>query len=165
MRGKEHCPAFTLRFAHYLLELSLYQRVQAAGWFIQDQELGFVHERPDDGKFLLAATREGADEPREVTLKPVGQRGYLGPLNSTSKVCKVGYQVMAREVSVQGRFAGDIADGTPDRQRVGLRIQPQNRGFTTSRPEQVQEQANCGGLAGPIWTQEPENLSGLDLQV
>src|ERR1700675_1052306 len=72
--GEENGEALALEATDLLLEVLHYERREAFGRLVEQQQLGVAHERARDGEHLLLAPREEAPRPGDQ-LAELGEEG------------------------------------------------------------------------------------------
>jgi hypothetical protein len=103
-------------------ERLLDERVQALGGFIEDEQVGLVHERLDQAELLLVAVGELADPPVEVDREPIGEAGDPPRVDASAEGTERLEVLPARQPLVEPEFARDVADPRVDGCAVHARI-------------------------------------------
>jgi hypothetical protein len=126
---------------------------------------GVVHERLDQADLLPVALGQPAEWPGQIQLQPLGQPVDAGGRHPAAQVAEEDQQLPGGLAAAQGQLAGQVADATAQPGAAGARILAQHPHGAGGGPQQVQQQPDGGGLAGPVGAQVPEHLPGLDCQV
>ena len=169
VRRQEHGGPALTHIGEQRVEGLLHQRVEALGRLVQDEQRRIRLEGRDNGHLALHARAVFADAPVEIR---VAEREPLQQFALPRLADRAGRQpgqqakrLAPRHVAVEPRLAGHVADKRPRREAVGLAVVAENRGTAGAGPEQIEQQADRGGLAGAVQAQETEDLSGLDGQI
>lgn len=146
-------------------ELVLEERVQSGGWFIEDEQLGLVHERLDDTNLLAVPSREFLDGSIQVQIESSGELSDRRVRDSSTEVSEVGEEFLGGLTSIDDEVAAKEAGAPSQLQAVLPGIQAKHRYVTTRGSDQVQQEANRGGLACSIRAEKAEHLACSDFQV
>ncbi len=165
VRGEEHGLAGVADLVQQVVELVLDERVEARGGLVQDQQLGPVHERLDEADLAPVAGGEIGHLALEVAVQALRQRGDVVPVDAAAQVGEVAQRLAPGEVGVQAQLTGQVAAARLDRQRLAAAVPAEDEGAPGRRPDQVQQHADGGRLAGAVGAEEAEHLARPDLQV
>jgi hypothetical protein len=146
-------------------ELLLQERVEPAGRLVQHQQLRLVHERLHDADLLPVALRQALDLPVEVEAEVVGEAGDPAGGDAAAQTPQVFQELAGGLPAVHDEVAGQIADPPAQGDAVGPRVEPEHPDVAGGGPDQVEQDADGGGLAGAVGAQEAVHLTGPDLQV
>ena len=141
------------------------ERVQARGGLVEDEQLGPVHERLDEADLALVAGGEVGHLALEVAVQALGELGDVVPVHAAAQVGEVAQRLAAGEVRVEAQLAGQVAAARLDRQGLAAAVPAEHESAAGRRPDQVQQDPDGGGLAGPVGAEEAEDLAAADLQV
>ena len=158
-------PAAGPNLVEHAVELVLDEGIEAGRRLVQDQQVRSVHERLDEGDLALVAGRKLPHLARKVARKPLGQLIDERPIHPPSQRAEEAQVLPAGEPAVQSQLAGDVADATARLDALRARVQTEQVRRTGARPDEVQQYADGGRLAGPIGTQKAEDLAHAHLQV
>ena len=151
-----------------VLDLAAADRVQAGGRFIQDHQVRVV----DQGLGQTDAARHAF---RELAHRPVAGRGKADHFEQliraalallagdAEKRAEEIQRFPRREVAIQVRFLGQVADPAVDR-HVPRRL-AEDFETPARRIEQPQEQLDGGGLAGAVRAQQAKDFPAADGQI
>ena len=163
MAGQEHCGPGVGQLPGQLLELVLQQRVQAAGRLVQDEQLGAVDDRLDDADLAPVAGAQLPDPPARVEVEAAQQLGDPAGVDTAAQLAVEVDQVLGGPAGVDRQLGWQVADPAPHR-RVGAGA-AEDLDLAAGRPDEVKQQPDGGGLAGPVRPQVAEHLALLDLEV
>ena len=163
--GEEDGPSIGLRLPDHAFELLLHEGIEAGGGFVQYEKLRLVHEGANDGYFLPVAVGQGANVAGKVALQPVGQPLDVGPGKAALQVGGVEEKLLAGEIGVERRVGGEVANAPSHLQGSGLGIHAEHSGRAAGGTDEVEEEADGGGLAGAIGAEIAENAAGHDLHI
>ncbi len=156
-----------LQIAHELAHLDDLHRVEAARGLVEDEELGLVHDRLRQPDALAVAVRQVADG-LALDVLDVGARGDLGhPARDLARAQAAQpageAQVLAdAHVGVQRRGLGQEADVAAHGVRVVERVDAVDVHRARRRPQVAGQDAQRGGLAGAVETEEAHGLAVVD---
>src|ERR1700733_4662068 len=145
-------------------------RVQAGGGLVQDQDVRVVDQRPGDGQPPLHAAGQRLD----LVLRPVLQldelQQLLGPLPDQlagqAEVPAVDQQVLPYgQLDVQRVLLRDNAKPGPDHRAVLDRVSAQHPKLAAGRRRYAADHAHGGRLARPVWPQEAECLTTVQIEI
>ena len=102
----------------------------------------------------LGSRSSALDELRDVRL-----------VDAAAQVAEVGDRLGAGQPVVQVELAGQVADPSVDRDRIGGRLDAEHLGASRCRPDEVEQDAHRRRLAGAVRPEEAEDLALGDLEV
>lgn len=145
-------------------DLPAHDGVETGGGFVEDDQLGVVHEGLDDAECLAAAGGQFADGPGQVQPQPVGQ--LLGVLEVAVTDRRAQPQHVAAAEDAHGLQVVDQDTG-PGAQLVGVAggVHPQHLDRAGRRADLVQQDAEHRALAGSVGAEQCEDLAAADIQV
>src|SRR5258706_520473 len=108
--------AVTRRDGAVLGQEDLLERRLAAD---EAEQLGPVLERADEPDFLLVALRVLAEAPRRIEVEALDQRLRIAGVVVPPQVREVLDRLGARQAVIEGELAGQVADPSMDRDRIG----------------------------------------------
>src|SRR5215211_5140535 len=144
-------------------------RIQPGGGFIEEYQLGAVHERSHDGKFLLHAAAPAPN--RFVT--PFIQTQWLEQFTDPLFTVRFGHVPDAtivikisgcRETLIQSVMFKQGTTSRADLIRLGLCVETEYFGSALICIEQAQEKPNGCRLTGTIRTEKAKNRSTRNFQ-
>ena len=165
VRRQEDGPAVVAGLADEPEERLLDERVEARGRLVEDEQVRPVLERDDQPDLLLVAPRVLLVPPARVEVERLDQLRDVRLVDAAAQVAEVRDRLGAGQSVVQVELAGQVADATMDRDRIGGRLDAEDLGAAGGRPDQVEQDAHRGRLAGAVRSQEPEDLALGDLQI
>jgi hypothetical protein len=142
----------------------LHEGVEAGGGLVQDEQLGIPHQRLHEPHLLAIAFGQGANGPVELEIEALCQLLRLFPRGPTAQMGEVGEELPGSQTVVQGKVAGQIADSAPDGHALASGVETEQADAPGVGPDQVQQQADRGGLSGAVWPEEPEDLTSLHVE-
>ncbi len=148
---------------HRLEEFASYERVEAGGWFVEDEERWFVGHRQAEGDFgthpfgevfdLLSEVDAVAGHPGVVSFAEAGSVEAGGePAGLVD-----GHPV------VQRRFVGHVADDATDISALRLRGVLKNFRSTRRRLNQSHKDGDGGGFACSVFAEKGDDASCFSL--
>jgi hypothetical protein len=146
-------------------ERLLHERVEPGGRLVEDEQVGPVLECDDQPDLLLVALGVLLEAARRVEVEAGDEVGLVERVDVAAKVREVLDRLLAREPVEQGELAGQVADAPMDGHRVGRRLDPEHARAPRGRAEEVQEEADSGGLPGAVRPEEAEDLALLHAEV
>src|SRR5674476_1296528 len=114
---------------------------------------------------LLVALRVLLVPARRVEVEAGDELSPVRGIHATPEVGEVLDGLAAGEAVVERELAGDVADAAVDGDRVGRRFDAEDTRATRGRPDQVEEGADRGRLAGAVRAKEAEHLALRDGEV
>src|SRR6202008_905221 len=116
---------------------------------------------PTGGRAIRPGSRAG---PRPGAGRPRRPREPIAQLRSPDRrpagqSAKVVEQVLAGQRVVEGDATGQIAGPSPDLDRVANDVQAEHRCGTGGRVEEAEEEPDRRRLAGPVRSEEAEDLA------
>jgi hypothetical protein len=165
--AREHHRPRSLQAPDELADLDHLPRIKADGGLVEDENRRIAAQRLRDPYPLAIAFRERADpslgdmlqsrrlEGAEHCQVALRARNALHPRNETQ---------VSRDpqVGIERRVLGEVADGTPTGERIGLRIVPCDPHLPGGRREDPRQHAHGRGLARPVGPQEAHDLAAAD---
>ena len=127
VRAQEDGAALFLGLADDRVELLLDERVEAGRRLVEEQQVGPVLEGDDQADLLLVALRVLAELARRIDLEPLDQLLLVGAVDAAAQVGEVVERLAAGELVVQRELAGQVAQALVDRDRVGGRVDAEDR--------------------------------------
>jgi hypothetical protein len=124
-----------------------------------------MHERLHETDLLSVSTRQRSDRTVELELEARCQSLRLGERRQLPQCGELREQLPRREVLVEAKVAGEIADTTPDRNPVCSCIQTEDEHPPRGRTDEVEHRSDRGRLAGPVRTEKAENLAASYRQI
>ncbi len=144
--------------------------VDPDGGLVQKEEPGMVDQ--SGGEIGPPLHSAGADRDPNVGsgaephhLQPVGHPVVEGAAPEPVEPAEVGEVFPGRERRVEGDFLGDQAEMAAGLAGMPVQVDPTNRDFAPVRREQGAHERDGGGLAGPVGSQEPDDLPGGHVKV
>src|SRR4029079_8712529 len=144
-------------------------RVETDGRLVEEQHPRGVQQPTRDLEAPGHPAREGGDAARA----PIPQLHHLEDVLEAllGRVARHAVQLrvepevlLRREVLVERRVLEDQADVPADVGRAAHDVEPGDRRAAAGRPEQRAQDVDGGRLAGAVRPEEPERLSGSDLE-
>src|SRR4029077_20763446 len=114
---------------------------------------------------LLVAPRVLLVPAARVELERLDELRDIRLVHAATQVAEVGDRLGAGQSVVQVELARQVTDAAVDRDRIGGRLDAEDLGAAGGRPDQVEQDAHRGRLAGPVRSKEPEYLALGDLEV
>ena len=146
------------------------ERVNADGRLVKHQQFGQTHQRAGKPELLLHAPRELAGGTRRER-REVGHRKKLfvpaAALGHRNAV-QIGIQVeilLNREILVQAKALGHVADAPLHGLRTGRNLLPEHRERPRIRAHQRADHAQKRGLSGAVRPHKRGNHAAADLEV
>ena len=100
-----------------------------------------------------------------IDVEALDQRRLVGPVHPAAKVREVLQGLATGQAVVEGELAGDVADASMDRDRIGARLDAEDERAAAGRADQVEEGPDGRRLAGTVGAEEAEDLALADLEV
>jgi hypothetical protein len=161
MRGKQERRVLSFQVVQFVPDRPPAVRVQAGGRFVEDKDLGIVHERAREQKPPLHSARKLVDlgaafvrQFGEIEKRPAETEGVLFPDIEVSSVDDKVFR--HREVRVQVVVLGHDADAGLDNGRLLGDVHPENRHRPRGRRHETGDDAHDRGLARAVGAEEPE---------
>src|SRR6266550_7867214 len=123
-----------------------------------------MHEGLDQHHLALVSGRVLAELAAGVELKALDQPLEVRVIDATPQVCEILEDLSARQIGIEGRLTGHIADETLDLQRLLPAIEPGDLRRAGVGVQQGHQQADGGRLPGTVWPKEAEDIALLDLE-
>ena len=165
VRAEEDREPVCAGLAHELVEGLLEDRVQPARRLVEHHELGPVLEGLHDPDLLLVALRELPGRAVERQVEAAGQRPGGGEVAHALEAAEERERLARGEPLVQPQLPREVADPAAQLHASGAGVEAEHRGRPRGRAQQVEQRADQRGLAGAVGPDEPEGLSGIDLEV
>jgi len=153
------------RFGHGVLEGFLHQGIEAAGRLVEEQQVGPGHEGGDEDELLAVPLGVGPDLLRRVEPEPLEEDVAVGDVDMAVDPAEQVEGLGAGQGGPQTHVAGDEGHGAVGGDRIGLAVDPEDLRPAGRRPDQAEEQADGGGLAGAVGPEVPEHLAAGHLEV
>src|SRR2546425_1526761 len=164
VRGEKDCVSFIARLPDHGIELLLVQWVQPAGRLVEDEDAGPVHESLDQHDLALVASRVLPKLAAGVEVEAIDQLLEVRLVDAASKIREVLKDLAAREVRVEGRLAGHVADQPFDVDRLLPAVESGDPGSARVGAQERHQDADGRRLARAVGTEEPEDLAFAYLQ-
>lgn len=144
--------------------------VEAAGGFVEEEELGVVDEDAGESESLLHAAAEGADE-GALFVRQSDEFEHV--FDGVFALFGGDFVAGAEEVEVFGDFhvfvnakeVGHVADEVTDGVGVASDVVAEDFGAAFTGGEEGGKDAERGGFAGAVGSDEAEEVASVDLQV
>src|SRR6266545_4437936 len=162
---QEDCSALVLCLSDDLVEGLLDQRVQTRGRLVEDQQIGTVLESHDEPDLLLVALRVLPEPAREIHVEAGDEVGLVERIDATPKVREVLDRLAAGQLVVERELAGEVAHSAVDGHGIHGRLDAEDESPAARRPDEIEQHADRGRLAGAVGPQEAECLAFVDLEV
>ena len=165
VRRQEHRAALGAHLSQQRVEALLDERIQPGDRFVQDQQLGLVHEGLDQADLLPVPGRQVADGAIDIGAEPLDQRVAHARIDPTPQFREVVEHGASGQFRIQREVAGQKTDAAADLEAVVDGVEPEHLRRARRRPDQIQEQAHRRRLAGAVRPEEAEHLSLPNLEV
>lgn len=139
-------------------------RVQADGWFVEDQNLGVMEQGIGEADALLHALGQLVDRPVDEVSQPAEfcdafdgglAGGAIEPTDLSAK-----YEVLADSaLHVQRRAFREVSDDASDRHRIGENIMSADRRSTGTRRHVTRQDADGCRLSGAVGAEDADDLA------
>ena len=148
-------------FADEVGELVLEERVQTGGRFVEDQQVGAVHERQHEADLLPVALGQRVDRAVQLGVEA------LGELVAVAAVAQAADRGEPVQVLAPGQPSGRArvrpagsrrGGGSATLSRDGSR--PEDAHAARCRSVQTEQQSDRGRLPGAVRAEEPEHFPG-----
>ena len=162
--GEENGDTAGVLLADEVEEITLHERVEAGGGLIEEEQLGAMQQALHDADFLLVAVGEVADAAVHLKLHDVGQLfDTLGAvaIEETGGILE---QVFDLHAFIIIDFRRQVTDVTADLRTLLGHIFAEDLAAAAGGMDQRQEQADGGGFAGAVRSNEAKNLALLHLE-
>ena len=113
---------------------------------------------------LLPLERSATLRSRSQSRRSASEATWLR-VDAAAQVGEVEQRVAPGEVRIQTQLTGQVAAARLDRQGVAAAVQPEDERAAFRGPDEVQQHADGGRLAGPVGAEEAEDLARPDLEV
>ena len=159
-------PCSPAQRAQQLADLDDAGGVERVGRLVEDEQLGTVQQRPGEGEPLLVAEREhlGAPvgEPAEPQqLDDLGDRRARRPREAALDV-----EILAHgQVRVGGRGLDEVADAAKAPFAPGCTRLPSTSTSPRGRPDEAEQHADGGRLAGPVPAEKAVDLAAAHVEI
>ena len=165
MRGEQNGAALVADLGQQLVEVALNERVQAGDRFVEDQQLGVVHERLDEPELLPVAGRQLPNRPVELGVEALGELGDAAGPDVAVQPREEAEHRRAGQQGVETEVPGQVADAPPQREPAAGDVVPEQPRAARCWRGEPEQQAHGRTLAGPVGTEEPEDLPRTNLQI
>src|SRR6266702_2933765 len=159
VRGQKDGAPLVAHFLDHAVKLLLVQRVQAAGWLIQNQQARAVHKGLNDPDLALIAARILAELAAGIQIESLDELLEIGLIDATAQVPEVFQNLPAGQAGVERKLAGQIADQPLDLHRLLPAVQPGDARCARVGAQQRHEQANGGGFARAVGAKKAKHLA------
>src|SRR6266571_1869796 len=123
-----------------------------------------MHEGLDQHHLALVSGRVLAELAAGVELKALDQPLEVRVIDATPQVCEILEDLSARQIGIEGRLTGHIADETLDLQRLLPAIEPGDSRRAGVGVQQGHQQTDGRRLPRTVRSQEAEDIALLDLE-
>src|SRR5256886_11142318 len=123
-----------------------------------------MHEGLDQDHLAFVPGRVLAELAAGVELETVDQLPEVRMVNATAQVGEVLEDLAARQIRIEGRLAGHVADETLDFQRLLPAIEPRDLRRAGVAVQQGHQQADGRRLPRTVGPEEAEDIALLDLE-
>src|SRR6266576_3493088 len=123
-----------------------------------------MHEGLDQHHLALVSGRVLAELAAGVELKALDQPLEVRVIDATPQVCEILEDLSARQIGIEGRLTGHIADETLDLQRLLPAIEPGDLRRAGVGVQQGHQQADGCRLPRTVGPKEAEDIALLDLE-
>ena len=170
-RYDERNPLLTIQLIQYLDEFSSRPGIEACERFIQDEKVGFHHQRPCQGDLLLFAPREVVDNPALQRFNiqsldhPLGEGFRLGPRQAIIQRREEDVIIDGRTENLLIHILHDDSDPLTDSRIVLPGIQPKNPDTSILWHQDSQKMLEEGCLPTPIGAENRHLLSPIHNEV
>ena len=167
---KDGDPFLGAQGAQQVPEFATAHRIHPQRRFIQHDHLGLVDQATGQGQFFLHPSGDLASQPAGEAAQPgeLEQGGdalsLIGPADALD-VGKESHVLHDRQVWRQGELLGDVAVTLADGVGVAHGIVAQDAALACGAREQSQDDADGGGLARAVWSDEAKGLALVHLQI
>ncbi len=72
---------------------------------------------------------------------------------------EVTQKAASAELGIDRQITGEITDPLPRLEPLRTAVKIENPGRSGGRPQEIEKQADCSGLACPVGAEEPEDLA------
>jgi hypothetical protein len=145
--------------ADQLPELLLDQRIQAERRFVEDDQPRLMHERLNEPNLLLVAMRQVLVLAAKIQLQPLCQLTDALRVDAAAYPGEQTDDVSGRDGRELHQLARQVPDGLFDLQTVAAAVESQQGRGSPVGANEVHQQPDRGGLAGPIGADESEGLT------
>src|SRR5438270_6106223 len=168
--GKEDSLPLTAEVLQDVFHLSGALRIEADGRLIKEEDLRVVQQRRRQRDFLPHAARIAREEVVAALpeIEQVQQRrdpAIAKPALNMVEIAGEFEELAGAELVVEGGGVRHVADQRLGFLRLGRNVDPGHPGVAAARSQQAHEHLDGGCLAGPVGTEEAEQLPGAHLQV
>ncbi len=168
--GEQHGGAGGDQFPYALPGVGAAARVEAGGGFVQDDHGRAGDQRPGEVEAAPHPAGVGAAGPvgRLRQAEAVEEFGGAPAGGAASRAVQAGHQVQvlaAGQLLVDGGVLAGEAEAGPDRLGGGADVVARHPGAARVGPQQGGEDADGGGLAGAVGTEQAEDGAGRGVQV
>ena len=151
---------------HHAPQLAARDRIDADARFVQQQHLGFAHQRVGQSQFLLHAAGQ-------LARQTPGEAGQIGEFQQpfeglaakiAGDAAQIGVQRQVlhhRQILIQPEFLRHVAE---DRMQLAIladRIQPGDPQFAAAWLQQPGQHAQQGGFAGAVRADQPDDRAAV----
>ena len=161
MRAEEHRLAARAGFADATTKLALHQGIQAAGRFVEHEQWRPGGERGNERDLLPVAAGIRFAGSVEVEIETVDQLRTIRDVQAGPDVAEQLEDLGAGQRRPQRNVGGHVRDVAVGLADVACRY-AEHVGGTGARTNKTEQQANCGGLACAVGTEEAEHLTWID---
>src|SRR5579884_1790281 len=159
VRGEKDSTSLCAHLGHNFIEFLLVERIQPAGWLVEDEDARLVHEGLNQPDLAFVAARILTKLACGVEIKPLNELLEVCLVDAAAQVAQVFENLTAAQARIKGELAGQIADQLLDFGRLRPAIQAANGGAAAVGAQQTHQRAHSGGFACAVESQEAENLA------
>src|SRR5579884_3538625 len=164
VRGEKDSTSLCAHFSHHFIEFLLVERIQPAGWLVEDEDARLVHESLNQPDLAFVAARILTKLACGVEIEPLNELLEVCLVDTAAQVAQVFENLTAAQARIKGELAGQIADQFLDFGRLRPAIQAANGGAAAVGAQQAHQRAHGGGFACAVGSQEAENLALLNVE-
>ena len=159
VRRKQDGGAAALLLKHEVDEAALHEGVEAAGGFVQQDDVGRGHECAHQAHLLLRALRHLADAPRGVQLEVLDQLVHARAVAQLLHARHEFQEGRAGHLVHAGDLARQVAQALLDAAALAEAVQAVDAHGALIRPNEAHEVAHGHGFPGAVRPQEAEHLA------
>ena len=163
--GEQHRDAVLPSLAYALLEGLFHQRVEPGRGLVEDEQVRLRGQRGHKGDLLAVALGVVPDPLRRVEIKAFDQ--VFPALQVDPAVRRTDHveALAAGQAGPQRDLPGDVGQAPVERGGLPPGVGAEQFDVAAGGPDQPEQDADGGGLAGPVGTEEAMNLARMHREV
>src|SRR6266446_763078 len=169
MRGDEESDAMAGKLEKQIPELAARDGVDPGSRLVEEKECRLVQHGAAESEALLPPAGKLRGKPIEIGLEAVQLDNFVDAALETCGLQTVNASIELQvlrdgQIVVEAEILRHIADALANAFRIGVYVQPLDRGGTAAERQQAGEHFDDGGLSAAVGAQETEDFAFFDAE-